>query len=826
MTTNFFNRTTNYVLLIILLVGFIVQDSSVQRFGGQRYIAQDSSSIELAKKSNLSLLYTAETLFFNPKDLRRFGVEIEFSGLSPEEAVTVIRKTVGGRVTVDTDIVVGGIKEKLPNGQIIYQTRELSYYTIKDTLIGDIRIIPELNEIGEIVDLNKTTPFVEVVTSPIQLDSLPSLQKIATALQKAGAIGTHPGNPVGIHVTLEIGKGHINQYYTPNFLVDLMRNYMSPKHRKLMDKDLLIPGCRKKYLGQYSPGFTKRLMDRGYRPTLDQLYEDFIYRQTLELMDKKYALTAWSWPISKVERLVRNAANPFNPRVAKFHSLRITSLLVAYRPDDPMSKLFTETWDWITPGPVVEIREFNNDFDVVTPVKRSLGMLSATDTFGTFKHNILLEEITSLDRRTLQAIRNALKSRDPPLIFRYMLADPYSIDLEDYEEIAEIYREQNTVMGYLPEDYHGQKPLLIPGESVVFHRRPHHRFSVLGKYNPGLINHNIAQALENKYVEFRFWEDNVPGCMPRTTLLSNIISESNDPLEVVRKLDAQFPDGWVMKGVWDLATEQSLVTDKLDLAEEIKKYRASNFDKYYRKMSRRLAGEDPEELIDALKKHRGYMGWKISTFLEEPAEVIVQQKVKIAREFRVEVIAGHVLANGSTLDRYAYQFEEAGRTDFKYSSPEVIRKIENHAQSIVDQLPPHLRGTPFAMDIALLEDGGLIMIESNAGGNSGFLALEDDSIEALNDFLRRYPQLQQEGKIPLGLTPQQQMTYLKEKLHQWNVDISVQYEDMKFLDDRIIDPDFEISEVTTKNKSFQKKWDAQENNCLGIIMPFLANLPL
>ena len=164
--------------------------------------------------------------------------------------------------------------------------------------------------------------------------------------------------------------------------------------------------------------------------------------------------------------------------------------------------------------------------------------------------------------------------------------------------------------------------------------------------------------------------------------------------------------------------------------------------------------------------------------------------MKIATELRVEVLGGKVLGRGSTIDRYAYMGEGSFKgKGGKRSSEEIIKEIEKHTQKIIDQLPDELRFMTFAMDIALLEDGSFTMIESNPGGNSGFLALEDRSIKVLNDFLRSYPEKVRSGEIHEGLSGKSQIDYLKNKLIEWNITIE-EIPDLSFSDDHLNDIEF------------------------------------
>ncbi len=760
-------------------------------------------SDELNRKSNLSLFNYSENIFFKVNDPRRFGVEIEFGGINSYDTAKILQTYFGGTLSISKREILVGIDNISKNSDQVYKVVEIDDYVVNGTSLGDLKVITEFNEESSIIDLAKVKKVTEVITPPLNVSKLYELDRMAMVLRQHGAKGTRNDLAVGIHVTCELNNGVIKDELSL-LLVDLLRNIMSNKHWKENQYYLNIPNSRAKYLTPYSDGFMKKLLNPNYRPTMDELYDDFIYRQTLELLNISESSFAWTRPINEVKKIVLSKKEILIPEVVKFSPIKITSLLIAARPNDYMSKIFGEIEEWIKPGPVVEFRQFNNDFKISSAVKSALGLLSVTEDFGSIAQDEFVEEITNIKIETLRKVRSYLKKNpQETYVFRYLLSSQnLSSDL-DWKSIIDLYDDENILLGYLPEEKHGMKPLILPGESVVFHRRPHHRFSIMGKYNPAIINHSIAQSLEHKYLEYRFWDKYVPGSMPETYLLNDILNSIYSTEEIIKKINLQFPNGWVMKGVFDLATEKHLITNELDVLSEIANYKNSDFDEMYAKLKREMAGSDIEEIIDLIKSHPNYYGWKLTNFFNKPKEVILQQKVEIAREFRVEVIAGFVLGKGTTLDRYAYLQSEKGEMALKrgsfnisLSQDETLTRVENFAQEIIDRLPSNLKTTPFALDVAVLRDGSLTLIESNPGGNSGFLAYEDNSVKVLNDFLKNYPELERTGQVNKGMSDLEQLRFIKNSLKEWNIN-QLDIPDMVFLDNIITDKDFS---AVTHNK--------------------------
>ena len=803
-----------YKKFIVLLISIICLASSCTRFDYHINDRSLASEQDYYQRANLSFYHYAETTFFSENDPRRFGIEMEFGGLNSRESAYLIKDKLGGQIEVIKRDINIGVKEVLGNGEIIYDVITIDDYKVKNTRAGDITVITEYNETESVVDLKVAKPVTEVISEPVNLKVLPALQEMADAFKEAGAVGTDIGRPVGIQVTTELSDGLVSDKMN-EFIVDLLRTIVNKKNRRENRFSLNVLPEREPYLHFFSENFKLKLMNLNYRPSMQELFDDFIYRQTLELMKLEESNKAWKMSIKEVKKIVLSQEQQLIAEVAKFQPIKITSLLIMLRPNDPMSKLFHEVEKWIKPGPVLEFREANTDFKIDKVVKRALGTLNLVENHG-YQPNIdkFMSEYTSVDTETIKRSRKWVKDKpNTPYVYRYLIGKNPVHGNDDYEyEVTEYAKDKNVILGYLPEEVHGIKPLVLPGESIVFHRRPHHRHSIMGKYNPALVNYNIGQAIEHKYLEYRFWQEFAPGAMPRTVNLKEL-DVGSDPKSLLEALNKEFPQGWILKGVFDLATEQHLVTDDLDILGEIDRYNNSDFNTYYEKMKLVFAGEDIEDIISEVKTHPNYFGWKLSQFFSKPHEVIAQSKVKIKTEYRVEVIAGKVLGEGTTVDRYAYMKRSS---DSGIPSKEISDRVEKFTQQIVDTLPKEFQRMTFAFDIALLEDGSMTMIESNPGGNSGFLAQSQDSIHALNRRLSDLAIEMRESDFNTGLTPRSQMKWLKEKVLSWGLELS-EIPDLVWHDDHFADNDFK---PITLEKKYIKKRDYLKNSkgsCVQLI---------
>ncbi len=734
------------------------------------------------------LLTTAENMFYT-SDNTRVGIEVEFTGLEIEKVVRIVSRALNAPATSRFIPMKTTLKGYDKDGTAIYNEELLQEYVLNTEALGEVILKIDNNMVSDTGEIDPKAAVIELVTAPIREAQVDVLQEIMNRLKKAGALGTSADRAVSIQTNVEIADGKIEQVDWKQ-IVDTVRAYV--KYEKQIDKNLQVPKIRRKYLKQFTPGFVAKILDTNYKPSARGLYDDLIYRQTLEHMGKPKA--AWRLPINEVRKRVLAAKNPIVPEVVKQNRLRLSSLLMKAFPEDPMSKLYNDS-GWAKARPLIEFRERNNDFNVVAPFKQSVGLIQAAKQHGYYDLDKLVYSLSGVSEDTVKKLRKeglASTLSGDTVIFRYFIGDPKAVDQADYSEMKKAYAD--TVVGFLPLKEYGEKPLVVPGESVVFHRLPLHRNSIVGKYNPTLINTNLVQALENKYAEGRFWNEFSPGSMPETVLLEHLISSNEDVKAIAQKLSAKFPNGWVMKGVWDLGSEKQIVTDKTDIVGEVEGYLKSDFNEHKARVEAEYeaAGTAPEYLLTELKKHPNYMGYKLYSMLSSPELSIVQNRVDIDREFRVEVVAGKVLGQGSTFDRWWYTFKYGGNMHEYVPVPKsTIRAVEQFAQRAVNQLPKELRNMTFGMDIATLKNGGLIMIESNPGGNSNFLFEEEKiSVRALRERLEKFPEEVRSGKVNLGLSPEKQMDFLKQKFADWKINTGKLYPGMDFKADRIVDAEF------------------------------------
>ena len=406
-----------------------------------------------------------------------------------------------------------------------------------------------------------------------------------------------------------------------------------------------------------------------------------------------------------------------------------------------------------------------------------------TQVRGLHGHDDFVANVSGVDIKTIHQIDAKLKElAGKPLIFRYYLDEKENTD-PGFKAGMKKLAEHDVVVGYLPVKKSGRMPLVIAGPSIAFHARGYHGNNILGTFNPALLNHDIGLVSDwDKWVETKYWETYAPDIFPETHLLEDLLegapsAEFTNPTieqlapqidHLVGKLDKMFPQpqGWVMKGTTESNTGFALLTNKIDFKKEVEDFLKSDFKAFEKQMADETAGMDEDEFFERLQKHKNYMGWKIMNYLREPDRAIVQKKEPIDREFRIEVISGKVL-KGATVDRYAWNRKQNGEA-VEETPPELIERLETWTQEQADKLPPEHRNLNWAFDVALLEDGRIVAIETNPGPCSGFLLWDEfpNSFKKLNAFLRDY-YVQAKAKLInfRGLRVKDQVAYVRELFH-------------------------------------------------------------
>ncbi len=324
---------------------------------------------------------TLQEEYFEPSQPQIIGIEVEIGGLRVNKVADLLRKSLNGkivgveRIESQKDLETGRIEH--------FRVKEKE---LRESLIGTIVIKPEDNgtDDSHLVDNYKHTRLVEIVTSPIDFESVILFQGAIEKIEDSGALGTDAGLAISTQVNVEMGGGERENIHVTDIL-NILRNYLKSDHRKMITKELKVPEQRKKYLGLFSPGMMERISDRKYKPEWETFFFDFMYRQSLEVIGFKNA-----WEIADDEgrallkdHLTQNGFKDILP-VIKWNYIRVSSLMMFMFPEDWLSQYLKDT-TWFHAYPILEFRESNTDFQVASRTMKILGLVYASLDEGEFE---------------------------------------------------------------------------------------------------------------------------------------------------------------------------------------------------------------------------------------------------------------------------------------------------------------------------------------------------------------------------------------------------------------------------------------------------------
>ncbi|MBI3555634.1 MAG: amidoligase family protein, partial [Deltaproteobacteria bacterium] len=237
-------------------------------------------------------LSDAQHMFFDASMLtRRFGIEIEFSNVSDEVVEQIIVEKLSAKVA-----------ERLPSGEVLFTT---PYGEVRLKIEGQAwRYENDPARYTRQVAEDKLHAPREIVFPPMTYKDVQPIQDVGLALRDHGAIGTTDTQAVSTQVNVEmpllIKDGVENPAAVENFL-NLMRVYSDKEHAQQIEDKIHVPAIRREYIKDYSPGFLKRIENKTYKPTARQLFDDYFYRQSLEILNIK---GAWTMSLDDAKKIL------------------------------------------------------------------------------------------------------------------------------------------------------------------------------------------------------------------------------------------------------------------------------------------------------------------------------------------------------------------------------------------------------------------------------------------------------------------------------------------------------------------------------------------
>ncbi|MEM1046711.1 MAG: amidoligase family protein [Pseudomonadota bacterium] len=199
-------------------------------------------------------------------DERRVGLELEFGGLSGDEALNAILNAVGGRSYQPAPHRYRILDSRIGNLTLELDTRlaQPKNDTDEPDIVSAARTI--------IGSLAKTVVPFEVVTEPLPFQAIPIFDRIVEGLRDAGAKGSsaHPAYAFGLHFNPEAPSTETS------YLLSILRAHvlLNDTVRARSDGDLSrhLMGWARPYPDEFATG----LLDAAYQPSFEKLVHDYV----------------------------------------------------------------------------------------------------------------------------------------------------------------------------------------------------------------------------------------------------------------------------------------------------------------------------------------------------------------------------------------------------------------------------------------------------------------------------------------------------------------------------------------------------------------------
>jgi len=278
---------------------------------------------------------------------RRVGVEIEFAGLSVEEAGTIVKRLYGGELTKKSRFISQIAATSLGDFRVEIDSMPLkkqSYKAFLEKLPAGESITHVVEDVMEAVI--RTWVPTEIVTAPIALEELSQIEKLRWALMAEDAAGTRK--------SVLYGFGFQLNPELPGLDADTMCRHL---RAFLVLYDWLLAVIDVDATRAYSPfvdafpiEYRQKLLSPGYAPDLDGLIGDYLAanptrNRPLDMLPA-FATLRKEWVLAEAKEKDQVKARP------TFH-YRLPNCLI----DDPSWSFALEWNRWLEVERLADDRE-------------------------------------------------------------------------------------------------------------------------------------------------------------------------------------------------------------------------------------------------------------------------------------------------------------------------------------------------------------------------------------------------------------------------------------------------------------------------------------
>jgi hypothetical protein len=567
---------------------------------------------------------------------------------------------------------------------------------------------------------------------------------------------------------VSIEKISVNVQVSPDpiFLRNLLINLYRPSNRKFMknesyfeEKTLVTENFKNILLFKDSKGHL------AYQPSMEQLFDDFFVKQISEILFKNK--NVWNQSIQVLKDILLS----YEYELPEF-ALDITPILFHFKKEDPLVKKWSQK-----AGEYVTFHECNGEIQLC--VRRAVGLVKATLLYGHFISDNLVSQVSFIEKSVIKKIRNKLIHHHP-ILFKYLLYHP---ELCPPRKIVQklmkwYFEKEEVIIGRIPPLLHGISPLIIPGDNIVWHKKMEHRFNIQSKFNLALINHNIVEYFDNFWKTYSFVEKYYPNHFIKTKLLVNLLPigvKLPTPEMIKNALKKEFPNGWIMKNIFDHDENSPSISHETDLEELIHQQENINVDYLTTKKLSNCNHELEDYELDTVQ------------FFKNTSQIFVQETVKPNSIYYVTCIVSKCRT-----DKLA---------DSLLMTDDEKHSLDDFLDDFLDSLPNvSLKYTTFNLEISHSKRKNLKFSKVILGGN--YWRYHYISLDAYHHHNTLFQIAMKEKKTKM-LNDEDSIQFIR----QWN-----KGDELNLLQDRIIHKNHQLHPVdfskidllmNFKNKKFQ-----------------------
>lgn len=205
-------------------------------------------------------------------EMRRVGVELEFSGLPIENIARLINEQFGGTIIANTAYENTVTGTRLGDFKV-----ELDFQYLKEK--GRYKQDPEdpfvlLDEWSEFfvrIAAEQLVPF-EIVSPPIPMDSLNELEQLIRRLRESGAQGTASGAfyAFGLHFNPELPS------LAPETIVSYLKAFLCLYDWLVQRSEIDLTRSMTGYISPFPMDYIRQVVDLDYHPDQDRLIDDYL----------------------------------------------------------------------------------------------------------------------------------------------------------------------------------------------------------------------------------------------------------------------------------------------------------------------------------------------------------------------------------------------------------------------------------------------------------------------------------------------------------------------------------------------------------------------